>query len=470
MKTLDKLLRINPEFTRNILLELSTQRLIAMPVILGGLFFLIFYTTPELSSALNWTLLMYAIIVCIKGTSQVSRSIIKEIRAKTWDFQRMTIINPWSMVWGKLFGSSIYSWYGGIIIIIVYFSCIFIVPEPLHHFKLGILAIFFSLFLQSMSMLSALVGIRSYRESGKEDKINHTVFYAFAAFTMIIFMTILSWPDNNLLRAVRWYTFDLNAIDITMLSIFLFTVWVFVGLYRLMKTELQFQNSPWVWLYFQFFLFFYFTGFIFNFTNLKIPGFIFGALVISFLTSIILTYVAAFFDSKNIVDYERLTRDLQIKAYHELIQDLPLWLHSLIVTWLILLAMIYLLLFIDISEVTKLAFSFTLATPIKIAIYCISMVCFVIRDLSIMMYIGFSKRNRNGDLLSVIFLFVLYLLVPEILHSLDIDRLNSFFYPIMGKGVIGGLFPIVIEIVILLYLLWGQIRTQTLLSEKTDGE
>jgi len=470
MMNIDRLLRFNPEFTRNLMLELSPQRLFAMPIILGGLFFLIFYTTPELSSALNWTLLMYAIIVSIKGTSQVSRSIIKEIRAKTWDFQRMTIISPWSMVWGKLFGSSIYSWYGGIIIIIVYFSCIFMVPAPIHHFKLGILAVVFSLFLQSMSMLSALIGIRSYRESGREDKINHTVFYAFAAFSLIIFMTILSWPDNNLLREVKWYKFDLDAIEITMLSVFLFTIWVFIGLYRLMKTELQFQNSPWVWLYFQFFLFFFFSGFLFNVPSLSVTGFIFGSLVISFLSSIVLTYVAAFFDSKNIVDYERLTRDFQFKAYRELSQDLPLWLHSLLVSSIVVVSIIYLLLFIDKSEISKLAFSFTLSTPFKIAVYCLSVLCFVIRDICILMYLGFSRRNRNGDLLSIIFLFILYLLVPQILHSINLDRLNSFFYPIMGKGIIEGLFPIVFEVIILLYFLLGLVKLQTLMSEKSDGE
>lgn len=465
----DNLLRINPEFTRNLWLELTIQRLIAMPIILSGLFFLIFYTVKEVSSALNWTLLMYFILVSIRGTSLVSRSIIKEIRSKTWDFQRMTIINPWSMVWGKLFGSSIHSWYGGIIIIIVYFSCIFLVSEPFLYFKLGILAIIFSLFLQSMSMLSALIGIRSYRENGKEGKINHTVFYTFTIFLLIISMTIFSWPDNNLLRAVRWYVFYLNAIDLTMLTIFLFTVWAFIGLYRLMRTELQFQNTPWIWLYFQCFLFIYFTGFLFNIIGLSISGFIFSSLIIFYFTSIILTYMATFFDSKNIVDYERLQRNIKFKAYHELIEDLPLWMLSLLVSVLMVYFIVLLIFFIDISEINKLPINFTEITSFKIAIFCLSILCFTIRDISILMYLGFSRRNRNEDLLSIIFLAILYLLVPEILHAINLDGLTSFFYPMLGRGLISGLFPILIEVVIILYFLWGQIKTQINISE-TNSE
>jgi hypothetical protein len=470
MKILNKLITFNPEFTRNLWLELTTQRLIAMPLILGGLFFLIFYTIPELTTALNWTLFIYCVIVCFRGTGQVSRSIIREIRSKTWDFQRMTIINPWSMVWGKLFGSSIYSWYGGIIVLIVYFSCTFWVSNPIHHIKLGILALLFSLFLHTMSMLSALVGIRSYRESGREDKINHTVFYAFAAFSIIIFMTLFSWPDNNLLRAIKWYRLDLNAIDITMLSVFFFTSWLFVGLYRLMRTELQFQNGPWLWLCFQLFLFFYFTGFVFNINGLSISGYIFASLVISFLSSIVLTYIATFFDTKNIVDYERLTRNLLFKEYNEFVKDMPLWLLSLFVSGVIVIWIVFLVFFIDLSTLNKLKDSLTLTTPYKIAIYSLSILCFVIRDLCILMYLGFSRRNRNGDLLAIIFLLILYLLVPEILHSIDLDKFNSFFYPRMGLGLVRGLFPIVTEVVVILYFLWGQIKMQTFLSESPDNE
>ena len=108
---------MNPEFRRNLWLEFSDQRLVAMPVIMGALFLLAFlFNGRELDQHTGMVAsFTYIVLIFLWGTRLAAESVLHEVNNRTWDLQRMSAIGAWQMAWGKLFGATAYAWYGAFI-------------------------------------------------------------------------------------------------------------------------------------------------------------------------------------------------------------------------------------------------------------------------------------------------------------------------------------------------------------------
>ena len=105
---------MNPELRRNLWLEVSMHRLIAMPAVLG-MGFLVVASINDLpwQQRVSWAALtVYFVLTLYWGTRLAADAISDEVRGKTWDLQRMSALGPWYMTWGKLFGATVFAWYG----------------------------------------------------------------------------------------------------------------------------------------------------------------------------------------------------------------------------------------------------------------------------------------------------------------------------------------------------------------------
>src|SRR5258706_424724 len=103
---------MNPEFRRNLWLELTPHRLIAMPLLLVLVLALVYYLTDagKHESVATAAAVMAGGLLAVWGARSAGESVIEEVRARTWDAQRMSAIGPWAMTWGKLFGAAAFSW------------------------------------------------------------------------------------------------------------------------------------------------------------------------------------------------------------------------------------------------------------------------------------------------------------------------------------------------------------------------
>ena len=100
---------INPEFKRNLWLSFSTHRLIGMPAFLTLIFMTIALADfrSEIASSLYVSSISaFIFIVWLWGARNANSTIVDELRDKTWDQQRMSSLDPWTMTWGKLFCST----------------------------------------------------------------------------------------------------------------------------------------------------------------------------------------------------------------------------------------------------------------------------------------------------------------------------------------------------------------------------
>ena len=97
---------MNAEFRRSLWLELSMHRLIAMPVALALVLALVYAMSDDPWESIAVTAAWIGSALLGRwGVRSTAESVGDEMRARTWDAQRMSALGPWSMTWGKLFGA-----------------------------------------------------------------------------------------------------------------------------------------------------------------------------------------------------------------------------------------------------------------------------------------------------------------------------------------------------------------------------
>ena len=87
-------------------------------------------------------------------------AVVGEVRARTWDNQRLSSLSAAELMWGKLIGAPILVWYGGAICLVpIVLNALF---ENGIGAALGDIAYYLSigLFAQSISLLSSLLFLR----------------------------------------------------------------------------------------------------------------------------------------------------------------------------------------------------------------------------------------------------------------------------------------------------------------------
>jgi len=149
---------MNPEFQRNLWLELTPRRMILMAVVLGLCFFAAAVTTDGAVSGPGETARwLYYLIVVVWGSRNAALSVVGEIRERTWDGQRLSSLGAGTMVWGKLFGSTLYNWFGGAICLAVIVTELLgnrgpavALIELVYYLAIGVIA-------QAVSLLASLI-------------------------------------------------------------------------------------------------------------------------------------------------------------------------------------------------------------------------------------------------------------------------------------------------------------------------
>src|SRR5512135_855823 len=123
----------NPEFKRNLWLSFSTHRLIGMPALLALTFMAVAmadFRDEVAGSLYTASIALFIFIVWLWGARNANATIVDELRDKTWDQQRMSALEPWTMTWGKLLGSTSFNWYGGLMCVVVIATSGFAAAKP----------------------------------------------------------------------------------------------------------------------------------------------------------------------------------------------------------------------------------------------------------------------------------------------------------------------------------------------------
>lgn len=404
-------MKISPEFQRNLWLESSPHRLLGMPAILAALFFLIYLSGDGLGhSAATVALVLYLLFTVIWGGKLVSESVISEIRDKTWDAQRMSSISPWAMTWGKLLGSAIFAWYGALICLLLYGYILW--PEMgLSVWKSLLLLLGAGLFAQAVGMLLSLVFMRRDMMRTRSISAAYLVFGILAAMPFVR-MGILNRG------VVQWYGSSYAAQDFLLASVLLFLCWGLLGNYRLMRAELQLRNQPWVWMGFILFMVVYLAGLIHERDDL-LAEIITLRLLAAYLIVLTVVYITLFVENKNPVVFRRMLLSVRERRWRRVLEQVPAWMSAMLLAF-------GLMMLLNTRDFSLLD---SVAKGVDPRLFALAGFLFMLRDVGIVLYFNLGRRRQRADVTAMLYLALLYFLLPGILEALNLDMANALLLP-----------------------------------------
>ncbi len=477
-------MQINPEILRNYWLRLSVHRLIIAPVVMAIILVLSFQTAqfsggfekygtniaPYAASATMATFI-YLLIVFIWGGYSAAGAVLEQINDKTWDYQRLSSISPWSLSWGSVFGSTLFVWYCALVSLAfaIYYASVIIPFSSIINLLLVLLACgIFNIMLVSLVGLQAL---QTSDRSGKRRSIgyrllgviigiiiwNLTQTYLLVPEFAANFQPALSPILNQ--ANVSFYGNQIPGRSFALITVIVFTLWAFFGVYRTMRTELQMRSTPWGWTVFLLFLFFYFGNFsfqddvfrkngieIFRFENPLGPGSIdiIHFLVMSLFISLISCYVMFFSDHLSITRYRMLQHRLGRKQFMRAAELIP----RMSISYMFAIIFGIGLIILGTNPTSPPAF-YTIA----------GLLLFCLRDIAILHFFSIATDNRRALMATLFYLAIFYILPLMIINTgnnlfSDTSSMFGFFYPPVGSSSIIDLIPITLQVLIAGFLIY----------------
>lgn len=426
---------MNPEFVRNLWLEATPFRL----ALIAGVLLLVFAATnaaPGLFSSQGTALTLYFFFVVLWGTRSAALSVVGEIRERTWDSQKLSAIGPIDMVWGKLLGTTIHNWFGGLI-------CLPFILVPMARqqgvaaaITYGAILLALGVFAQSVALLSSLTLIRRQTGNWRLDTFLCQVGGIIAAFA---YYTLWSSADafaRSIGGTVSWWGHDFNLSSFHFASLLLFCGWALVGCWRAMRAELRFANGPFVWLAYLLYVAIYEAGFgsliaahgqatdLMGTNPAQHTATVSVALAATGL--LVTTYSMAFLEPKDPVRLRWLGEQLRAGRIAKTFLALDAWMLSLGVT-LVVGFVLAVLLLADGAAIRDV--------PMRaLALPELAVLGFLVRDVAIFVLMR-KFVGGKGDFAALAALGTLYFLLPVILHGLGLGSAEIFLLPTVKDTV-----------------------------------
>ena len=450
---------MNPEFVRNLWVELTPPRLV-LAVLLPGVLILAAWLrpNPDYSFINNGSLFLYYVVAVVWGTRRAANAIGSEVRGRTWEGQVMSALSAWSMTWGKLFGGCILVWMSALVCLASSFAVelqIFPTATALENAGLRICNGFAA---QAVAMSSALIFLR---KSASGQSLNSTLSQTVGILASILFgilftptttqydwlwtVAVAQLPSQ---AVVDWYGIDARAETFRLVSLAVFVGWTWLAANRLMRHVLQYSSLPWAWVAFVLFVVVYVGGFF-----ASSEGGTSAWLAAAFLVTAFLVYPAALSDVKDAIAYGWLARDLAGGRMRSALQRMPAWLPTLVILFVFAVAVALTAPFStwsalgevgDIDQLLAMIASGNwLSTSLMLAI-----LLFVIRDLGIIHMLAFSDASRYSDVVAFLVLIVLYLVIPVAGSAAGKMALVAAFMPLDLNDPLTTLGPVAVEAVL----------------------
>ncbi|CAK8723436.1 hypothetical protein GCAAIG_13230 [Candidatus Electronema halotolerans] len=442
----------NPEFRKNIQLELNPVKLVLMPVVIGMMFAVVYLSVdnkapaaPPLQLA---ALILFAALVFVWGTKMAVESLISEFNDRTWDSQRMTAIGPWSLAWGKLLGSSLFAWYGGLFCLLVFAASTAAIPaaEGQRMLKMLLFSIFAGSCIQTTMLASILTEFAKKREAAKM----RVSSYSIVALLLLMQVSSFAAAAYNVQETAHWFGMDLHPFDIMLYSSLFFCLWGIVGMYRAMRKELQFESRPTVWAIFLISMMIYCAGFIPPDATLSFADRLLICSWISFAIAVISFYIMLLTEPKHLVDFRLIRSRAQQKNWAGLMTKIPAWLISFLLAAM-LCAVMLIFNAAGLADLNKEQDFFIQFSPLALLLFCL-------RDIGIVLYVNFSSTKKNRDVTALFYIAILYMLVPSLLQIAEAKVLLPWFVPFIESNFINTILPVAVQAGFVLTLAWRKMR------------
>jgi hypothetical protein len=450
---------MNPELQRNIWLELAPRRLIAMPIILG----LIFWMADLMGGLValqTATRTLFYLVAGFWGARLAAAAVASEIRDGTWDDQRMAPIGAWRMSWGKLFGATAFAWYGGLLSLAVLVIAVGL-RSAMTQITIEVLLLACMLILGVVlaHAVSLAASLAFLRKQTARRRVPVTLCQIFGLVTLIVAAWHSEWSDLARLDAppaqtIEFFGTAFAAQPFKLISLAVFTGWAMLAVYRMMQSELLYRARPWAWIAFALFIMVYGTGLMYRSID-ALQASAFKWLVFPFVTAGVAVYLAFFLEMKSIVGFRKWREALRDGGLQRLWLLTPNWLLSfgLFLAIGVVLALTLAIGTETALERTKVAQWIDL--PIKIeniaASTVVAMMLFVARDILLLLWLNLINPQGRADMSGLLYLAILYAVLPPLLTALGATGLLTLVTPYPSGNLLLALGPVALEVAALAY-------------------
>ena len=423
---------MNPEFQRNVWKELTTNRLIALPIILFAIFLTSYLSKNSSIPAVAFVAIVF--LLSLWGTSLTADAVFEEISERTWDSQKMTPLGPWSFAWGKLFGCPIFVWYGALLCVVAILIS-FLIPasnaEPnvttnIDYYKITLKTIYFlelGLLSQCFAFFLALLiqRINPVRNRTKVTLIQISAILLILPLFSLFDLDILE--TRKVVQIQQWYNFPVQFSLFYIGSVAVFIGWCVLGIYRFLRSELQIPTAPIIWPLFILFFIFFCIGFIHPTIynpdakfNQYLPSVSSLYLCIGFFFTLSFTFISAFFTPKSAVTLRKWLDSIKLKAWYKAFVLTPPWVVSLFLGLILGILAIISIRFAAIENSTVINYA------TNIIYFIVASFFFLLRDIGILYFVTLNIRSRRGHATTIVYLALLYFLLPVLLAALPASR------------------------------------------------
>lgn len=402
---------MNPEFRRLLWLEATPQRLWLIPVALLGATLVLDRAIPAAIPAA--ALLAFAALTIVWGARQARAAVIDEVRAHTWDIQRMSALSAWPMTWGKLAGATLMPWYAGFVCLGVHAA--YRGERDLEEVAgASLVLILAALVAQAVALTTALVGV--HRERGQRTRLGTPLVLLLLA--LVVPTTFgLAMPDGAAAApaAINWYGWQVSTMPFLLVLLALLAGWAVLGAYRSMCIELQIRTTPWAWLGFALFLALLVAGL----APPPAPAALAGLGSTTALYATLLAYVAGFAFARDPVQYRRVLQALAEGRVRRALEELPLWLSSVLFALGFALAAA---LFGSDPAISN-------ERPDNLGVVALAVVVMAVRDLALLTWLSFRDGSRRAELVTLVSIAMLNRVIPATLAFAGLDGVAGLVHP-----------------------------------------
>ncbi len=414
---------MSPELRRNAWLELTPARLALMPAVLS----LAFYSTHTVALGQSVVLVpaagvLFFLIAVLWGAHLAVSGLAQEVANGTWDWQRMSSITPLEMTAGKLLGSPIYAWYGGLICLAVFVAAGF--GSGLERIGYGAaILVGLALLVHASAVVFTALALAKYGTSSITRRRSAAALFGFAA----VLLLSQAVDPGATLRApgeVAWFGASWPGDPFWLLAVFAFAGWAWIGALHLFRAELGHRNPPWAFAAFALFLAAFVAGFVHRPDAPWLGdgwgparGVAAGRLLAATLVGGLLTLLMLFQERHDPVAYRRLLHPGGPRPWHLL----PRWAIAFGLTTLA-------------AALWVLLFGANAAGALVIAAWL-----FLLRDATVILALNFRAVRKPANGLVLVYLAVVYALLPGIFGT------SSLFLPHYTGSLATLLLPPVLE-------------------------
>jgi hypothetical protein len=394
------------EFRRNLWLEFSPQRLVALPAIVLVLVLLNRVANRgdpgDLAELGSW---IFYLMVFLWGSRRAAAAVTEEVNGGTWTGQRLSALSPAALVFGKLFGATAFVWFGGLIGLALFAFGWLGQGTPVGTLLVELLQRLASgVFLHAVAVALTLVLLNKRRLVGRLGTTLPQLLALGAALLLLgLFARVSLFASVGLWQGeIAWYGTAYDGALFVAVTALVFALWALLACLRLMAAQLQRQQLPWAWPLFTLFCMAFVQGLA---TGNELDNRLVGPLAGPFGVALVFFYLALFAERNEPLRYRQCGVAFAGGQVRRGLALLPWW----ALAWPILLAVV---LWrgaeapLETGLWGELGRELGIATPQPL-LANLGFALFALRDAAFVLFIN-AGRGQRADLTAFVYLLVLY--------------------------------------------------------------